>query len=543
MPFRYTIAFPPRGLLLALLAALYLLPGLLGHDPWKPEDAPTIGVAYAMLREGYWLVPHLAGDPWYAPPLYYWTSALASLPFGGLLPLHDAARLASGIFGALLLVTLGNAAEEIHGRGSRGTAILVTIGCLGLFVHIHEAQPALATLAAFSAVFWGVALLPRNNGQGMALSALAIAAGFLSGGLPGLFLTVSLPLLCLCLPDWRGTPCQTLLALALGFALAAIWPLALHITDPAYSKLWWSRQLGGFVPRLRNPALFMENLGSYLRILSWYAWPALPLALWSLWRNRVNWKKAGLLLPGLAFLLTLILLAVRFEARSAMLLPLLVPMVLLAVPAAGTLRRGAANGLDWFAMMTFTLAIALVWLGWVAMAFGIPPRIAANFARLEPGFSMPLDPLSAGLALLITLGWLWQIFSAPRSPLRGISHWAMGVTALWSISMALWLPALDYAKSYRPVVVELHKHLPFHDGGCVSSWGLGASQRASLHYFADIQTRRETPGKEPGCGLLLTQGGAQALQAPSEGTWKQLWEGRRAGDRDENFRLYQRISP
>ena len=43
-----------------LLAAAWILPGLLGHDPWKPDEAYTFGLIYSALKNGDWLVPMLA---------------------------------------------------------------------------------------------------------------------------------------------------------------------------------------------------------------------------------------------------------------------------------------------------------------------------------------------------------------------------------------------------------------------------------------------------------------------------------------------------
>lgn len=57
------IALPPRGWVLALLLALYILPGLTGHDPWKVDDAVTLGVVHDMVSHGNWLLPQLAGRP------------------------------------------------------------------------------------------------------------------------------------------------------------------------------------------------------------------------------------------------------------------------------------------------------------------------------------------------------------------------------------------------------------------------------------------------------------------------------------------------
>jgi len=38
--------------LFALLLLAYLLPGLVGHDPWKTEDATGIGIVHQMLEHG-----------------------------------------------------------------------------------------------------------------------------------------------------------------------------------------------------------------------------------------------------------------------------------------------------------------------------------------------------------------------------------------------------------------------------------------------------------------------------------------------------------
>ncbi|MBN9424660.1 MAG: hypothetical protein J0I91_19640, partial [Candidatus Accumulibacter sp.] len=85
------IALPPHGWGLVLLLVLYILPGLIGHDPWKVDDAVTIGVVHSMLRDGHWLMPHLAGQPYPDAPFYYWIAAASGQLFSWLLPLHDAA--------------------------------------------------------------------------------------------------------------------------------------------------------------------------------------------------------------------------------------------------------------------------------------------------------------------------------------------------------------------------------------------------------------------------------------------------------------------
>jgi 4-amino-4-deoxy-L-arabinose transferase-like glycosyltransferase len=65
-----------------------MLAGLLGHDPWKPDEAYTFGLVYHILQSGEWLVPTLAGEPFVEkPPLFFWTAALFARAFGDVLRL------------------------------------------------------------------------------------------------------------------------------------------------------------------------------------------------------------------------------------------------------------------------------------------------------------------------------------------------------------------------------------------------------------------------------------------------------------------------
>lgn len=541
MPFprRLPFSFPPRGTTLVLLCALYFLPGLVGHDPWKSDDATHFGIVFSLLDGGSWLLPQLAGEAWLDnPPLYYWAAAALATLLHPLLPLHDAARLTTGLFGAIMLISLAATARRDGERGAGGTAILIAIGCLGLLIHGHDAQPAIALLAAIAATLFGLRLLAAQPLAGGALAGISLSLGFLASGLPALLGTAPLLLLLpLASRHWRGSPALRGLLLAsiiaIGGALA--WPLALAQGDPAGFSLWLTRELAD----LRPAPAWSGRLGTFTSMLGWFAWPALPLALWTLWRARRRLAEPAMLLPLLAFALQFVVQTLLFEPRSLNALPLLPALVLLAVPAAGALRRGAANAFDWFGMMTFTLVAGLVWLGWVAMVAGVPARIARNFAKIEPGFVAHFAWPAFLAALLLTLAWLWLIFASPRTPLRATTHWAAGVTLTWCLLMALWLPWIDYGKSYRSVAAALKAALPAQ-AGCIAGRDLGEAQRASFHYFAGIITQRHDRDGAAGCRLMLTQTTVPAEVLPPGDGWRKIWEGHRRGDRFERFRLYMK---
>ena len=70
------IALPLAPIPLLILVAVWLLPGLIGHDPWKTDDAVGIGIAHQFASHGDWLLPRLAGEHYAGDgPLFYWIAA------------------------------------------------------------------------------------------------------------------------------------------------------------------------------------------------------------------------------------------------------------------------------------------------------------------------------------------------------------------------------------------------------------------------------------------------------------------------------------
>ena len=83
---------------LVLLCGAWVVLGLVGHDPWKTEDATSFGIVYEMLKGSDLLTPNLAGEPFVdRPPLVYALAAVTGKLASGILTAHDAARLAAGL--------------------------------------------------------------------------------------------------------------------------------------------------------------------------------------------------------------------------------------------------------------------------------------------------------------------------------------------------------------------------------------------------------------------------------------------------------------
>ena len=532
------IAIPLSLTLLLLLAAAYLLPGLADHDPWKSDDAIAFGIVFEALH-GNWLVPTLAGEPYPdVSPLYFWLATIFAQLFSGVLPLHGAARLASGACAALAIACTAIAARELFGAAAAGSAALILIGCVGLLLQAHSMSAEIALFAAIAAVLLGVALAGRRPLAGAAIAGSGIGASFLAQGLAPAIAGI---LLALAMVLGRSDTRRRALAyfgVLLLFAAPwfAIWPAVLYLTAPQRLAEWWNAVTAAQLPA-SDAAQPLRQAFAYLKLLGWYAWPALPLALWTLWLFRRRLAHAGIALPALAFVLLLVMLSLGRDARDVTALPLLLPLTLLGAAAVGDLRRGAANALDWFGIMTFSLFALVIWAGYFAMQTGIPEEFAQRFIVLEPGYAARFDALALAAALLLTLCWIALLAFAERSPYRGITRWAAGMTLSWGLLAALWLPWIDYGKSYRGMSAALAPHVA--QEACVASRNLGEPQRASLHYFAGLVTRRAEV-TDSNCRLMLVQGSANDDSGNPGAGWDFLWQGNRPGDRSERYRLYRR---
>jgi 4-amino-4-deoxy-L-arabinose transferase-like glycosyltransferase len=522
--------------------ALWTLLGLVGHDPWKPDEASGFGLVYSILQGGDWVIPMLAGEPFMErPPLYYLTAAALAKIFSGWLPLHDGARLASGFYMGLALLFTGLTGRELWGKGYGRITALIMIACLGLVVRTHQIITDTALLAGVAIALYGLALAPRRPVIAGIIIGSGIGVGFMSKGLfePGIIAITAL-LLPFLSSAWRSRRYAICLAIAFVAALPwlAIWPFLLYQRAPELFMEWlWVNNLGHLTGS--TPLLASHEPGYYFTILPWFAWPALPLALWTLWRH--NWKDGfipAIALPLTAFLVILLVLSTAVIARDVYALPLLPPLAVLATAAVNSLRRGAANSLDWFSVMTFSLFAGVLWLAWYASLTGHPTEVAHWVEKRQPGYIVHINGLALFLAASLSTAWLVVVARMKRSALRGIVNSALGITLAWGLLATIWLPWLDSDKSYRAMIVSLQGSLP-SNYNCIGSKQLGEPQRALLHYFAGIITLRDEVD-DSHCELKLIQNGAH-LPEQTELGWKPIWQGRRQGDKTELYTLLKKL--
>jgi 4-amino-4-deoxy-L-arabinose transferase-like glycosyltransferase len=533
---------PAKAVMLGLLCLIWLGTGLVGHDPWKHDDAYSFGLIYSMLQSGDWLVPTLASEPFMdKPPLFYWTGAAFAKLFFPLLPLHDGARLASGFYMVLTLLFMGLAGRKLYGENRGWAAAVILIGCLGMLVRAHEMITDLALLAGCAMMLYGFIHSQERVLRAGFWIGTGMGIGFMSKGFIAPILFV---LIAACLPAffkiWRTRHYFNSLVIATLLVLPwlTIWPLLLYQHSPQLFADWaWTHNIGnwfGYAKTGPNAESFY-----YLKNLPWLAWPALPLAIWVVWKSRKRLaQRDDLQLPLVVFGVMMTTLSFVPSIEEVFALPMLLPIALLATASLSMLKRGAANALDSFGLMTFALLAIVMWSGWTGLLLDNQAKITNWLKDFQPGFEPELDTTAFTIAIIATVLWVVMVWRVGRSMRRAVVNWAAGMTLIWVLAMTLWLPWLDSGKSYRSMVASLRVSLP-PKYQCIAGENVGEAQRAMLHYFGNIITRRDTKHR---CDLRLIQGDKLSKPLLDETRWEKTWEGSRKGDKNEHYRLYRRVT-
>ena len=530
-----------------LLCIAWMLPGLFGRDPWKPDEAVGLGLVYHILQSGDWVVPTLAHEPFLErPPLFYLTGALFARGFGWLLPIHDAARLANVLYMGLAFLFAGLTSKELYAanqaRPDRAgwIGVLTLLGCAGMLDRAHLMIADVALLSGCVIAVYGLALAPRRPVLGGVWLGVGTGIGFMSKGLfaPAVFGATSVVLPAL-FAQWRNRRYLLTVVVALGAALPwlLIWPAALCHRSPELFHAWLTNNLERF--SLADWGM-PGRPGYYFGVLSWFAFPAWAIALWALWaRNRELRTNVGLHLPLVVFVVSFIAVSLSHPAREVNALPLLPGLALLAVPGLTLLRRGAANALWWFALMVFCFFALTGWFYWIALDLGFPARLHAHLMRLRPTYEPAWQLLKLAIAAGFTAAWLYLIPRLPRSPYRPMSAWAGSLALLWAVGAVLFIPWVDSANSYRSMMLAVRDAMP-SSYRCMWSHNLGEPQRALLQYFVGIVSYREAEAaRKRDCDVLLVQGLRKNISAPALG-WELIWQGARPGDNNELYRLYRK---
>ena len=569
LPASATHALPRWGLL--LLAFVYILPGLIGRDPLQSDEAASFGIMWTMAHGSLadWLSPNIVGLAMPEEgPLSFWLAALFIKLFGGIMGDVMAARLATIAFFALGAASIwfatyrlgkrpeaqpmklafgGQPEAKDYGRVLADGALLIYIGCIGLLQHSHEtkAEALFVSLVAFL-VYAAVryAETPRLlNGLliGLALGSLTLTRGWPVPVALCLGLTA-----CLLLQKPAIRPAMRHMACALlaAIAIVLLWPACLALSSPTKDSpfaIWltWNLAQTG-CPNLESMRFFIKN-----GLL--FFWPAWPFALWAIYAWRRQRRNLHIALPFCLLAPLALLVLINPEAREASLLPLLPPLAILAAFGLPTMKRGAINAVDWFSVMALSACAVFIWTGWLAKQTGWPGWLARNVRKLTPDYIPELNLIMLLAALCATTAWLfivyWRLSRHPRVLWRAVVLSASGVILCWTLLTTLWLPWINYGKSYAGVAQQISHRLASPDS-CINAY-IRPSARASLAHLGKLHF--SSPGSTQ-CDYLLIQDKLNRSKQRHEpvtlpdtsNKWQLIWRGRRPNERDERLHLFVR---
>ncbi|MFZ4623127.1 MAG: hypothetical protein ACOYNF_02720 [Rhodoferax sp.] len=544
-----------------LFCAAYVLPGFLGRVPWKRADITTFGYM-AELAQGSsdWWHPTLGGLAAEVHALLpYWLGAWAIWLAPAWLPVDMAVRIP---FMLLLVISLmavwygtyylarspraqpvafafgGEANPTDYARAVADGGVLAFIASLGLAQLAHETTPALTQLCFTALLFYATAALPdRPLAPGLAAAV----------GLSGLTLS--------------GAPAMTF-ALGLGCAVIYLFDASVAPGTQGSRKIraagvlgmtiacaWLAWQLDLWRWQIELPQASWAEWQSLGRLFLWFTWPAWPLALWTLWRWRYQllggrFSSRHLWLP-IWFVAVASVATLTTNAADRSLLLALPALAALAAFALPTLSRSVAALIDWFTLIFFSGCALIIWVVWISMQTGIPAQPARNVARLAPGFLHSFSFIPFLMAVCATGVWAWLVFwrtGRHRSAIwKSLVLPAGGAALCWLLLMTLWLPLLNFARSYAPLVQQVTALLP-EKPPCVSSLGLSRSQTAALQFHGGMVLKPVASGAS--CDWLVidvesVSGNRDIMQG---GVWLFHGTARHPADQKETLLIMKRQS-
>jgi hypothetical protein len=554
----------PR-LALWLFCLAYIVPGFFGRAPWKSADMTALGYMQSLATGASgpnWFAPQLMGlAPTTDALLPYWLGAWAIQLAPAWLGAGLAVRITYCLLLALTLIATwyatyylarapqaqpvafafgGEANPSDYARAVAGGGLLAFIACLGLAQLSHETTPGAVQLCFAALYFYAVAAMPYRR-ISPALCAVTGLTGLALSGAPTVAVALGAGSFVVHLMDRPASdnpnPNRHM-----------VWAWGIAALTVAVAALAWGLNLWRW--RIALPHATWNDWHGLANLLLWFTWPAWPLALWTLWRWRLQIAlftkgkiSRHLALP-LWFVLVPLADTLLTRAGDRALLLALPALAVLAAFALPTLSRSVGALVDWFTLVFFSGCGITIWVVWIALQTGVPPQPAANVARLAPGFVHSFSFAPFLIAVCASLAWAWLV--KWRAGRHRAAIWkslvlpAGGAALSWLLLMTLWMPLLDFARSYTALVKPVAAVIQKSD--CVEAHGLDRGQIAAFQFHGDLQL--SVASKTARCAWLLVDRDAVKTLASAVdlNQWTPQYIGYRPTDRDDDVVLYRRTS-
>lgn len=538
----------PR-LALWLFCAAYVLPGLFGRDPWKNADIASFGQMWSLaLGHASWLNPQVAGlSPDGGGILPYW---LGGAFITILQPLMDPALAARLPFGALLALVLaftwyttyhlaltpaaqplplafgGEPKAPEYARALADGALLALISSLGLLRLGHETTPELLQLTGSAMLLYGLAAAAHHPVRArMATCASLLILATSGSPSVAVILAVLGSIVCFLSQDEAMQRHQKwMIAAGIMAASVAILLSWKHTAD-------WSWRANAIIP-----------WHELIKLLTWFTWPTLPLAVFTVWSWRRQLMRRHIAVPLYSALVGIGACA-AMQANDKALLHSLPPLAVLAAFALPVIKRGFSAAIDWFSVFFFSLAGLAIWLAYSGLHTGWPAKMAKNVLKLVPGMTQEFSLLTMLIAMLGTLTWLalvrWRTSKHRSAIWKSMVLPAGGVALIWLLTMTLLLPPLDQARSYRLLMQRLAVHIP--TGACVVANDANVGLITAMQYFGQHQVVQLDDSKQKSntCNFLV-QSMSYRQASPHKAGWHFIARVQQRTAKSESVAVYRR---
>ena len=548
---------PLPRLAVVLFCLAYALPGFWFREAWKSVDLTSLGFMMELAQgvSDWWHPSFMGQSPELNALVPYWIGALFIRGLTGLMDPAHAVRIP---FLALMVSALcaqwyatyylakgqraqpvafafgGQANEQDYAKAIADAGLLALLASLGLAQPSHEATPMLAQWCFVSWAFYSISVQPFHPRVGPWCWGIALLGLSLSGA-PSLALLM-------------GVGAALLMVLDTSLAHPKTWSLQFLAASVVVAllcphDLWqW---------RLSFPSAHWSQWHGLLRLGLWFTWPAWPLAAWTLWRWRGHWLvwqwSRHVVIP--LFCATLFVLGALTSIPPERILLLSLPaFATLAAFALPTLERSVSALIDWFTLIFFSGCAFIIWVVWLAMQTGWPAQPAANVKRLLPGFEPSFGAAAFCFAFLATLTWIalvrWRAGKHRKALWKSLVLPASGASLCWLLLMSLWLPLLDYARSYKPLVYQVSQLV--EPDQCLRVEGLSLAQMSAFKLHSGLKIEGPQIVPTLSCRWLLVeslQNNNEAIQEQMKKGWVLVQTLHRSYLDNEDMDVFMRETP
>lgn len=560
----------PRKFLFWFMLA-YIVAGLFGRDPWKTDDIAGMAAMIAAADQGNWATSYISMMPYtehgpltsiiggvfisiFSPLFELFSSSLDAKIIASRLPnfLYFFGMLGGVWYGTYILARRdeaqplplpfgGEPNPRDYGRMIADVAFFFMLAAVGIVIRTHETSFYPLLMCIHAIAFYGFAQLLNHPTQGTLVIGTMMSAAFMTRGFVGLtpLLFVTFVLFFARIYTFR-LKVFLFISLVLAILLSVVWIASAHDFDPGWVNIWWDEQLHSFA--LPSIADILTNL----RNLAWFLWPTWPFALLALWNWRQWFNAPHIFIPACFALANFLLILFKVDAFEAEYGPITISFAVLAAMSMPTLKRSTINLLDWYSIMVVSLGLITIWVGWSALYIGTPSQIHHNIMRLIPGFEPSISWIAVIAGLLVCFCWYkitaWRLKANPKAMWRGIILSAAGTILSWLLLSILWLPAINYNRSYRDVGFSLEQTLNSinPDYKCITAVNMGQGQSAAFAVFAHLRLSELN-----NCPYSLVQTRLDSvINQGSAYKGKILWQGQRRSERHgETFLLLDKEEP